>query len=386
MNDLRKHCLYSILDESNFVGIKFFDKDFKIIFPLGYRLDENISKDALITEIRKLVQTINITRKHYPDKLSNSYSEDNCSVFDSMFSIIEDYLINGLFNIKTREITKSQHGKIYWKKTIHSKTLINEDDLFFKSIFYQSSNFQENLITRIEVHCLYIAKTSLYFLFNNFSLPKDTIIDAVSYIPYLKQVLSRTYNDHDKTLLQIMISIILNSKSNILNSSRDIGTESYFAVWEYMILQVYGNNEDIKKYYPNSMYHLNEQNEDFSNSYLRPDVIGEQNNQLYIFDAKYYKYGETYNNNDLPESSSIQKQVYYGEYILKKFSKDSINAFVLPYKSTSSSGVKNIGYAYLDNDKDKSKFTYRRVEIILKDTKSLIDDFLEGNKADDLFI
>ena len=60
------------------------------------------------------------------------------------------------------------------------------------------------------------------------------------------------------------------------------------------------------------------------------------NNNIYILDAKYYKYGATKNPFDLPESASINKQITYGEYIdaqadLKNPDSVIYNAFLMPF-------------------------------------------------------
>lgn len=39
---------------------------------------------------------------------------------------------------------------------------------------------------------------------------------------------------------------------------------------------------------------------------------------VYVLDAKYYKYGATGKLSDLPESTSINKQITYGEFIAEQ--------------------------------------------------------------------
>ncbi len=84
------------------------------------------------------------------------------------------------------------------------------------------------------------------------------------------------------------------------------------------------------------------------------------NNDVYVLDAKYYKYGATKRAVDLPESTSINKQITYGEYIdeQKNFVKygDNMkvyNAFLMPFNSKSDKWmtedkVIRIGQAYGD--------------------------------------
>ena len=48
-----------------------------------------------------------------------------------------------------------------------------------------------------------------------------------------------------------------------------------------------------------------------------------KNNKVYILDAKYYRYGTTFFAGDMPETTSIQKQITYGEYELHDYQKYS---------------------------------------------------------------
>ena len=79
-------------------------------------------------------------------------------------------------------------------------------------------------------------------------------------------------------------------------------------------------------------------------------------NRLFILDAKYYKYGTTGRVGDLPESTSINKQITYGEYIAeqekfkKKHGTDYIvyNAFLMPYDKGMNDDIIKIGEAVSD--------------------------------------
>jgi hypothetical protein len=71
---------------------------------------------------------------------------------------------------------------------------------------------------------------------------------------------------------------------------------------------------------------------------------------VYILDAKFYRFGFTGDEGDLPETTSIQKQITYGDYIkqnVTKFKVENIyNAFLVPY------------------DKEKNKFGFDSIEDI----------------------
>ena len=69
-------------------------------------------------------------------------------------------------------------------------------------------------------------------------------------------------------------------------------------------------------------------------SALEPGTIMKVGNRLFILDAKYYKYGLIPNPSFLPPTSSIHKQITYGDYVFENDFADAdkiYNAFVIPY-------------------------------------------------------
>ena len=154
------------------------------------------------------------------------------------------------------------------------------------------------------------------------------------------------------------------------------GTSRFEYVWEAMIDKAYGIREK-EQYFPSTMWNIKSRS--YANSELFPDSIMIWNNNVYVLDAKYYKYGATRIASDLPQSSSINKQITYGEFIAeqeqfaKLHGKDYAvyNAFLMPFCSSDQEDVLlNIGEA-TSNWKSNSK-TYERVQGILIDVKYLM--------------
>ena len=84
-----------------------------------------------------------------------------------------------------------------------------------------------------------------------------------------------------------------------VNSGFTYGTHRFEYVWENMIDFVFGeNNKDY--YFPHATWTLIEESKERQSSALEPDTIMLFENNAYILDAKYYKYGITKNANDLP--------------------------------------------------------------------------------------
>ena len=124
------------------------------------------------------------------------------------------------------------------------------------------------------------------------------------------------------------------------------------------------------------------------------------NDNVYVLDAKYYRYGFSGHPGDLPESTSINKQITYGEYIAEneKFKElhgsnlSVYNAFLMPYDShnplwNSKDNLHFVGEA-VSNWKDNSK-AYHRIQGVMVDTKYIMSiavtqDLREIEKLADL--
>lgn len=133
-----------------------------------------------------------------------------------------------------------------------------------------------------------------------------------------------------------MLKIINNEPDEGLReTSFTFGTNRFEYVWEKMIDTAFGIS-DKQRYFPKTKWKLARSGKEYDNSKLEPDTIMLHNNNIYVLDAKYYKYGATKNPFDLPESASINKQITYGEYIdaqadLKNPDSVIYNAFLMPF-------------------------------------------------------
>lgn len=151
------------------------------------------------------------------------------------------------------------------------------------------------------------------------------------------------------------------------------GTYRFEYVWEALIDRVYGI-EGKAAYFPKTTWKVN--GKSYDNASLEPDTIMLKGKDIYVLDAKYYKYGATGRLGDLPESTSINKQITYGEYVANNIVDNGVvyNAFLMPFDSLGklweAGEVIHIGEAtgdWRENDK-----TYERVQGILVDVKYLM--------------
>lgn len=179
----------------------------------------------------------------------------------------------------------------------------------------------------------------------------------------------------------MMLKIISNEpEKGIECTDYSYGTYNFEYVWEHMIDKVFGI-EEKKKYFPNTTWQLKGQKH--CNSDLEPDTIMLYKNNIYVLDAKYYKYGWTKRAGDLPDSASINKQITYAEYIdinkeLKQEGAEIYNAFILPFdkehwSEENAESLHYIGEAVSswkpDNAAEKK---YERIQGILLDVRYLM--------------
>ena len=124
------------------------------------------------------------------------------------------------------------------------------------------------------------------------------------------------------------------------------GVDKYHYVYERMVDYVFSNVMDITQYNPNAKWYLKKNGyapKDASS--LRPDTIrlepipSDSNTDekvAYVLDAKFYRFGTTGNESDLPTTTSIQKQITYGDNIICNLQKKEnitcvYNAFIMPF-------------------------------------------------------
>lgn len=157
------------------------------------------------------------------------------------------------------------------------------------------------------------------------------------------------------------------------------GTYCFEYVWEKMNDKMFGIENKVD-YFPKTTWYVN--GDRYDSASLEPDTIMLYGSSVYILDAKYYKYGVTGKAWGLPESTSINKQIIYGEYVVngEKFKKKHgnnmkvYNVFLMPFDSLKSKYPNNpvmlkVGET-VSNWKNNSE-DYQKIQSILVDVKTL---------------
>lgn len=380
---LKEYCYTNNELNDDFVGIRSKDNNLQICFPLGFSINNN---RTLRADIRKLFSVLlEHNKAFYYDTLKNSTNKIVTTSFPLLAykNIVEYFLLHGYYKENKNVYENNIKGKINFSRTIkNNKPIIqnrNDKNSFVYTRFQVKKKMinESELIVAINKYCVYEAFSKFGFVFSSFMPPKFKLPTNKNYCIYLlDKKLNNTFNDNKRTLFGSMKNMLLQNDNAQQKSDFKFGTNSFYVIWERMIDKAFGIN-DKDKYFPKTKWKLHSGEK--YNHPLQPDSIMNSKEKIYILDAKYYKYGTTAKMSDLPNSSSIAKQIIYGEYIQnKENSKEVYNAFIMPFnKHINSLGlnqdIENIGFAC--GEWSSNKDTFEKIQGILIDTRFLMQNY-----------
>lgn len=385
MINLYEKCRNSTSVEGDFFVGLHYDTDIEIVFPLGY----NIPEDNLNCRksIIKLLQSLKLASNHETYTVNiNNVCLNGKFPFESYLWIIDDYFKHGLYQESTKIYKEKAKGKINWKKTLKQQFYISDDSVVYLNPIIEKVGFESTLMTHIYMFCLEDSTNYLGWLFNGFTYKTEVplVYDKKSLLMILNDKLKKVFDDKTKLMIFHMKNILSYEKS-ISNQAVNYsyGVTNYYYVWEMMVDKMFSNIES-SLFYPKAFWHIN--NEEYFSTSLRPDTIMQYQEEIHILDSKYYKYGITNKISDLPNTSSIQKQIVYGDFAIKIIN-DSIvyNAFILPYdmnnnKMDLNKEIEGYGYAYAKWN-DALHIQHNKVVLVFIDTKFLVDNWKSKGKC-----
>jgi hypothetical protein len=385
--NLRDKCkINTNYNEDNFVGVKATDGDITINFPIGYRLskdDHELRRDVLLL-FNVLSQNVD---KRISEILKSSENEQDVQFpLQAYIAVISDYISRGIFKEHEYVYQSVNRGRINWKRTINSQQAYEDNGNIFylKHVSKVNSHKDSELITLVHEYIVHDSFMKIGWLFNSGFTRKPTIkFNQRIFTSAIYRKLQHTYNDKDKLLLHNMLRIIdhLGDTKSSLNFK--FGTYRFEYVWEKMIDRVFGV-ENKSHYFPYTMWNI--KGVVNTNTSLEPDTIMLQDGDVYVLDAKYYKFGLTRKVIDLPETSSIHKQITYGEYIYKTKLDSKVNtvysAFVLPWASNN---IETDLYDVIGEAVSlwkSNSIPYQRVVGVLMDVKYLMQKNIKQEKQE----
>lgn len=370
-------------DEDIFVGLKCDGDDISIHFPLGFDISHD--EKELRSDILLLLDTIRSTTSRKESEYVQgikSYEQVSFPV-QAYLEVIFDFYKRGYYKEIEVLYNVAKRGKINWNRTIKTqKAYIQDGNAYYLDFVTKNNSLQnDQMITLIHEYCVYESFDKIGWLFTN-SMPQKPRIkfNYKMFKGILMDKIAATFNDNNKMLFRNLLAIIDYTGAGFSTRKFQYGTYRFEYVWESLVDKVYGISGK-EEFFPKTYWNIDKNV--VPNACLEPDTIMLCNNDVYVLDAKYYKYGATKRAVDLPESTTINKQITYGEYIdeQKSFRQkygDNMkvyNAFLMPFNSQSDKWmtedkVIRIGQAY--GDWKTNLKSYEKVQGIVVDIKYLM--------------
>ena len=378
--------------DSQFVGIKIKENNIEFHYPETYDLSND--EEGLRKDIVAILRSVGLAKTFTSDKSSynQNHKDEYAFPLKSFLWIINDYLTYGKYENLEKKFQEGIKGKINWKRTMSSNPAFFNGNVVYTNIISEKQNQTDNLLTEIYFFCVQKSIDSIGWLynlkFNNNGIDYYKLFNEKKYLNTINTELSHSFMDTKKIRLNHMKNIITGLDDSMLETNELIfGVDSYEHVFEKMIDTMFSRVDNKNEFYPNATWDLVVENNIKDSSNLRPDtiLIDKKTNNVYIIDAKYYRYGQTFNSNHLPETTSIQKQITYGEYIKKvKVGKynNVYNAFLMPYSKTRNVHAdtfnKDIEFVGIGSAKwIETNESNRKIAAILIDTKFLINNWIK---------
>lgn len=357
MSNEKKIILHSVTNEehNSFVGLRIRNDEIHFYYPESYNLSDVSDKKSFRNDIINIIRTISLAKS----KTTTNNTYNNGFTFSEQFAImsylwiIRDYISNGYYRNSEKIYRTNEKGKINWKKTLETNPIVSNGNIIYNNVVFEVHNDCDDIITEAHKWCVFDSVRKIGWLFgiNEKSVFVPQVPESVikKYVRAIKTELMRTFDDVKKIRLRHMLKVIIGVDDSDRTKEIVYGVDKYHYVYERMVDYVFSNVSDITKYNPNAIWYLKKNNYKPSEaSSLRPDTIRLQpikesvkNEKFaYVLDAKYYRFGTTGKVSDLPTTTSIQKQITYGDNIICNLQqKENIqgvyNAFILPYNKNS---------------------------------------------------
>lgn len=378
---------------NSFVGIKIDSNTINFYYPESYRL--SFSKPfKLRKELLSILNSFNLVSKK-SDAINMTHDKainNGLPSLNSMIWIVNDYVKNGIISIRDKSYQNKMENKILWKKTFETPPLISENGILFSK--YVSEKYVNINGQIIDVH-LYLIIYSIKiigWLFGlsdkNLPLDKKIVYNKKLFINTIRNELEKSFEDSKILRYNHFLKLlngIENDNANLSNLS--YGVDKYELVFEKAIDRIFSSNVNKGMFLPSTNWYIKDNNRTYSNTKLEPDTIFIKDDFLIIIDSKYYRYNSTKSIKDLPNTSSILKQLAYANHanLVTDRKYKVFNIFILPANINQNQKKMNTRMNYLG----KSTTTWRlnlaskdSVHAISIDTKTLIDNWLDLDRVE----
>ncbi len=278
-------------DADSFVGIRCENGDVSVNFPLGFRVSED--ERGLRKDILLLIRTIGATtaRKDSAVLKAEQVYDQTAFPVQAYMHVISDYYARGYYKEQETRHVVAGRGKIDWNRTIKTrKPYVDGNGVFYLDFVTRKSAVNENeLVTQIHKYCVYESFEKMGWLYTDAMPARPQIkYNGKLFKRAVREKLRDTFQDRNRALFRSMLAILEYEGNQEGNKDYRYGTWRFEYVWEALVDRAYGI-ADKKEYFPRTKWKIG--GKEFENACLEPDTIMVCQGDVYVLDAKYYKYG-----------------------------------------------------------------------------------------------
>ncbi len=378
-----------------FVGIRSDGGRIEVHFPICYRLGQTglAQKNDIQLLIRVLTRFSGAHEGPFP-QISLPAPKAVSFPIQAYLTVLTEYYRRGYYTENESFYTANGCGPKSWPRTIKTQRAYPQDDsfIYLTAAARKSKASSSSFITKINEFCVEEAYQKIGFLFPARKAQKPSVLfHEKRFVAALRERLRSENNDKNKALFLGMIDMIQYIGRNGRTAEFFYGTDHFEYVWERLIDFNFGiGNKSF--YFPRTSWYLGAGGRHVKPP-LEPDTIMRDGETIFILDAKYYRYGGSGDPADLPTTSSIHKQITYGEYVATdpKFKDKNgrtpsvYNVFLMPFNQKgpvfpTSEHMLHIGEAR--GDWKSSGASYERLQGVLLDLKWMMSRTVQRNAKD----
>lgn len=378
----------------SFIGIRIIDNEIVFKYPATYHFVTGDEKEER-RQVLEIMQTLDLTKKSISeDTLNSKFGSSEQTPLMSFLWIVKDYLEYHQYVNREKRIVPNGKGIIDWKRTFGQTPLIQDMQAVYPTLYAIEPSQKNNLIVDIYKYCVSDAIKKIGWIFglslDDYLITRQSVFHKERYLSSLKIELGKTFDDIKRLRLSHMVNIITGLDEETVNSSDFVfGVDSYEYVYESMLKNMFSDIKNLEEFFPSADWYLVTDGLTKKSSNLRPDIVirNDVSKKVYILDAKYYRFGITFSRGDLPDSSSIQKQITYAEYVknLKLNGYQVFSCFVMPYDKLNNAmgyddNIVYVGTATAPWKEEQNALIGNEVIAVLLDTTYLINHWKHLNQ------
>ena len=322
--------------------------------------------------LKLVLQVIEKYNYRFQNQAQDNHLKSNyVNILGVAFQLLKDYLQNGLYESEQNIIELNGDGEILWNHTIslNDAYIVENVPIYFDLFTLNQENNINNFFHRL--HRIILTEISLKFQdifsllnINSIILSEenlDSLGDKDYIVNRINQEISIQFRSDRQNILKLLKDYILESNSNHESDEISfIGTNAFHWVWQDVCSIVKNNclnrnlsdlnvkykglsskRTSLKSIIDRPEWKSVDSDTVNETETFEPDIISFEENNLAIYDAKYYTTSFDINGKikNVPGVESLAKQIIY-ELAYRDFAKEngmiiSKNSYLMPTENSS---------------------------------------------------